>query len=164
MHWRAFYLRDLFLFWENLTPDARRPVSFVDDADLAYIMRRYREIHDLTHVTLGMPINMLGKNPIHSYISSVLLFQRRSDSQMVRRHSIRFAYVCFRCILRTGSSRSETYSQISSFNSAMGRPYGTTKSFSSQCLFRKTLAQIIDSISSRIEHSRRSTKNLIFFQ
>jgi ubiquinone biosynthesis protein Coq4 len=24
-------------------------------------MRRYREIHDLTHVTLGMPINMLGR-------------------------------------------------------------------------------------------------------
>ncbi len=44
-----------------MTPDARRPVSFIDDADLAYIMRRYREIHDLTHVTLGMPINMLGK-------------------------------------------------------------------------------------------------------
>jgi ubiquinone biosynthesis protein COQ4 len=37
-------------------------VSFIDDADLAYIMRRYREIHDLTHVTLGMPINMLGKS------------------------------------------------------------------------------------------------------
>jgi ubiquinone biosynthesis protein COQ4 len=24
-------------------------------------MRRYREIHDLTHLTLGMPINMLGE-------------------------------------------------------------------------------------------------------
>ena len=24
-------------------------------------MQRYREIHDLTHVTLGMPINMLGR-------------------------------------------------------------------------------------------------------
>ncbi len=58
MNIRNFYFR---LFWENLTPDARRPVSFIDDAELAYIMRRYREIHDLTHVTLGMPINMLGR-------------------------------------------------------------------------------------------------------
>jgi ubiquinone biosynthesis protein COQ4 len=51
-----------------LTPDARRPVSFIDDADLAYIMRRYREIHDLTHVTLGMPINMLGKFVFFLYL------------------------------------------------------------------------------------------------
>ncbi|CAF1387189.1 unnamed protein product [Adineta steineri] len=50
-----------FLVKYNLTPDARRPVSFIDDSELAYIMRRYREIHDLTHVTLGMPINMLGE-------------------------------------------------------------------------------------------------------
>ncbi|CAF0994076.1 unnamed protein product [Rotaria sordida] len=50
-----------FLVKYNLTPDARRPVSFIDDVELAYIMRRYREIHDLTHVTLGMPINMLGE-------------------------------------------------------------------------------------------------------
>ncbi|CAF0820946.1 unnamed protein product [Rotaria sp. Silwood1] len=50
-----------FLAKYTLTPDARRPVSFIDDADLAYVMRRYREIHDLTHVTLGMPINMLGE-------------------------------------------------------------------------------------------------------
>lgn len=48
-----------------MTPDARRPVSFIDDVDLAYIMRRYREIHDLTHVTLGMPINMLGRRHFH---------------------------------------------------------------------------------------------------
>ncbi|CAF0727324.1 unnamed protein product [Didymodactylos carnosus] len=50
-----------FLSKYTLTPDARRPVNFIDDRDLAYIMRRYREIHDLTHVTLGMPINMLGE-------------------------------------------------------------------------------------------------------
>lgn len=38
-------------------------------------MRRYREIHDLTHVTLGMPINMLGKFPSFSAdIFSIQLF------------------------------------------------------------------------------------------
>ena len=34
-------------------PDERLPVEFVDDVELAYIMRRYREIHDITHVGLG---------------------------------------------------------------------------------------------------------------
>lgn len=45
-------------------------MSFIDDADLAYIMRRYREIHDLTHVTLGMPINMLGNFSSVSFATS----------------------------------------------------------------------------------------------
>ena len=30
-------------------------VRFVDDPELAYIMQRYREIHDFTHTLLGMP-------------------------------------------------------------------------------------------------------------
>ena len=42
-------------------PDERLPVEFVDDVELAYIMRRYREIHDITHVVLGMNTNMIGE-------------------------------------------------------------------------------------------------------
>ena len=42
-------------------PDERLPVQFVDDAELSYVMRRYREIHDLIHATLGMPTNMIGE-------------------------------------------------------------------------------------------------------
>lgn len=36
-------------------------MSFVDDPDLAYVMTRYREVHDLFHTVLGMPTNMLGE-------------------------------------------------------------------------------------------------------
>lgn len=37
------------------------PVRFLDDPDLAYVMTRYRECHDLVHTILGMPTNMLGE-------------------------------------------------------------------------------------------------------
>ncbi|KAI1305352.1 Ubiquinone biosynthesis protein COQ4 -like protein, mitochondrial [Halotydeus destructor] len=46
---------------EKRTADTRKPVKFVDDADLAYVMRRYRETHDLVHSLLGMRTNMLGE-------------------------------------------------------------------------------------------------------
>ena len=38
----------------DYTPDARRPVLFVEDEELAYILLRYRQIHDFTHCLLGM--------------------------------------------------------------------------------------------------------------
>lgn len=37
------------------------PVRFMDDPELAYVMTRYRECHDLVHTILGMPTNMLGE-------------------------------------------------------------------------------------------------------
>jgi len=45
----------------KISPDSRDPVQFVDDPELAYIMTRYRETHDLTHAVLGMPTNMVGE-------------------------------------------------------------------------------------------------------
>lgn len=36
-------------------------VRFVDDVELAYVMQRYREVHDLFHTLLDMPTNMLGE-------------------------------------------------------------------------------------------------------
>lgn len=36
-------------------------VRFMDDPELAYIMTRYRECHDLVHTILDMPTNMLGE-------------------------------------------------------------------------------------------------------
>ncbi len=48
------------LIQQNVSPDTRLPVRFVDDADLAYVMQRYRETHDLVHTLLGCPTNMLG--------------------------------------------------------------------------------------------------------
>ncbi|XP_061590110.1 ubiquinone biosynthesis protein COQ4 homolog, mitochondrial isoform X2 [Cololabis saira] len=53
------YLR--FLEDNNVTPDSRVEVKFVDNEELAYVMLRYREVHDLLHTLLGMPTNMLGE-------------------------------------------------------------------------------------------------------
>ncbi|XP_013931820.1 PREDICTED: ubiquinone biosynthesis protein COQ4 homolog, mitochondrial [Thamnophis sirtalis] len=48
----------------RVSPDTRMPARFVDDEDLAYVIQRYREVHDLLHTLLGMPTNMLGKNSL----------------------------------------------------------------------------------------------------
>ncbi|XP_037547738.1 ubiquinone biosynthesis protein COQ4 homolog, mitochondrial [Nematolebias whitei] len=53
------YLR--FLEDNNVTPDSRAGVKFVDNEELSYVMLRYREVHDLLHTLLGMPTNMLGE-------------------------------------------------------------------------------------------------------
>ena len=45
----------------NISPDTRAPVRFVDDAELAYVMTRYREVHDLLHALVGMPTYMVGE-------------------------------------------------------------------------------------------------------
>jgi len=66
------YLRDLpdhtlghtyveFLDKYRITPDSRDPVRYVDDEDLAYVMKRYRESHDLVHTILNMPTDMVGE-------------------------------------------------------------------------------------------------------
>uniref|UniRef100_A0AAY5KRC0 Ubiquinone biosynthesis protein COQ4 homolog, mitochondrial n=1 Tax=Esox lucius TaxID=8010 RepID=A0AAY5KRC0_ESOLU len=53
------YLR--FLEENRVTPDSRADVKFVDNEELAYVMQRYREVHDLLHTLLGMPTNLLGE-------------------------------------------------------------------------------------------------------
>uniref|UniRef100_A0A3B4A0Z1 Ubiquinone biosynthesis protein COQ4 homolog, mitochondrial n=1 Tax=Periophthalmus magnuspinnatus TaxID=409849 RepID=A0A3B4A0Z1_9GOBI len=50
-----------FLDDNHVTPDSRADVKFVDDEELAYVMQRYREVHDFLHTLLGMPTNMLGE-------------------------------------------------------------------------------------------------------
>ena len=40
--------------------DERPSVRFVDDEELAYIMRRYRECHDYVHVLTGEPLYQSG--------------------------------------------------------------------------------------------------------
>ena len=50
-----------FLKRNNITPDSRKPVLFIEDPELAFVMKRYREIHDFTHCILGMKTNMLGE-------------------------------------------------------------------------------------------------------
>ncbi|XP_050176009.1 ubiquinone biosynthesis protein COQ4 homolog, mitochondrial [Myiozetetes cayanensis] len=50
-----------FLEVNKVSPDTRMPPKFVDDEELAYVIQRYREVHDLMHTLLGMPTNMLGE-------------------------------------------------------------------------------------------------------
>lgn len=50
-----------FLDDNDVTPDSRMEVRFMNDPTLAYVMTRYRECHDLIHTILGMPTNMLGE-------------------------------------------------------------------------------------------------------
>lgn len=52
----ADFMRD-----NNITADSRLPVQFIADPELAYVMQRYREVHDLVHATLFMKTNMLGE-------------------------------------------------------------------------------------------------------
>jgi len=44
-----------FLDEYGLSPDNREPVRFVDDPELAYVMLRYRQVHDFWHVLSGLP-------------------------------------------------------------------------------------------------------------
>ena len=50
-----------FLSSHGFDPDERTSVQFVDDADLAYVMTRYRQVHDLWHVLYGLPPSLLGE-------------------------------------------------------------------------------------------------------
>ncbi|XP_074871252.1 ubiquinone biosynthesis protein COQ4 homolog, mitochondrial [Carettochelys insculpta] len=50
-----------FLDSNKVSPDTRMAAKFVDDEELAYVIQRYREVHDLMHTLLGMPTNMLGE-------------------------------------------------------------------------------------------------------
>uniref|UniRef100_A0A2K5IPD2 Ubiquinone biosynthesis protein COQ4 homolog, mitochondrial n=1 Tax=Colobus angolensis palliatus TaxID=336983 RepID=A0A2K5IPD2_COLAP len=53
------YLR--FLDVNRVSPDTRAPTHFVDDEELAYVIQRYREVHDMLHTLLGMPTSILGE-------------------------------------------------------------------------------------------------------
>lgn len=54
-HYSCFYLDN------NVSPDTRKTVQFVDDAELAYVMQRYRELHDLVHTILNQPTTIQGE-------------------------------------------------------------------------------------------------------
>ncbi|CAO3667888.1 unnamed protein product [Umbelopsis vinacea] len=43
---------------EGVTPDTRASVQFVDDEELAYVMRRYRECHDFFHTLTGLGVSV----------------------------------------------------------------------------------------------------------
>jgi ubiquinone biosynthesis protein COQ4 len=45
----------------GFSADARTPVRFVADEELAYVMTRYREVHDFLHVLSGLPTTVVGE-------------------------------------------------------------------------------------------------------
>jgi ubiquinone biosynthesis protein COQ4 len=47
-----------FLAAHSISPDTRAPVKYINDNELAYVMTRYRQIHDFWHVLLGLPITV----------------------------------------------------------------------------------------------------------
>jgi len=55
------YQYQAFLVKYNISPDSRAAVTFVDSPELAYVMTRYRETHDLTHCVLALPTTMVGE-------------------------------------------------------------------------------------------------------
>ena len=50
-----------FLRSHAFDPDERTAVRFVDNADLAYVMTRYRQVHDLWHTLYDLPPTLLGE-------------------------------------------------------------------------------------------------------
>lgn len=42
----------------KITADSRDEVKYVDDKDLAYVMQRYREVHDFVHTLAGLSISV----------------------------------------------------------------------------------------------------------
>ncbi|KAK9479753.1 ubiquinone biosynthesis protein Coq4 [Lipomyces japonicus] len=46
---------------EGVSPDTRDAVRYIDDAECAYVMQRYRECHDFYHAITGLPIIIEGE-------------------------------------------------------------------------------------------------------
>lgn len=52
---------------EGVTPDTRDPVRYLDDAEEAYVMQRYRETHDFTHAITGLPVIIEGELAVKAF-------------------------------------------------------------------------------------------------
>lgn len=52
----------LFMLEEELSADSRTPVKhIVGHPELGYVMQRYRDVHDILHVLLGIPTTFAGE-------------------------------------------------------------------------------------------------------
>ncbi|KAI3383346.1 hypothetical protein SNEBB_000576 [Seison nebaliae] len=59
-----------FMERNRICCDTRKPVQFETNETLAYLVTRYRQIHDLTHVILDMPTNMIGEGAVKWFEST----------------------------------------------------------------------------------------------
>lgn len=64
---RTLPLRSLgkqhFLFFQNngISPDTRHEVVYIDDEELAFVMQRYRDNHDILHTLCGLSISVVAE-------------------------------------------------------------------------------------------------------
>lgn len=47
--------------------EERSPVNFIKDFELAFVMRRYRELHDIIHALTGFPVTVAGELALKWY-------------------------------------------------------------------------------------------------
>lgn len=47
----------------KLDVDGRASIKYIDDPELAYVMLRYRQVHDFWHVLSGLDISILSGIP-----------------------------------------------------------------------------------------------------
>ena len=52
------YAYTRFLKTHQVTPDSRTDVKFIQDMELAYVMTRYRQVHDFWHTLAELPIDV----------------------------------------------------------------------------------------------------------
>lgn len=52
---------------EGVSPDTRADVRYIDDAECAYVMQRYRECHDFYHAITGLPIVREGEIALKAF-------------------------------------------------------------------------------------------------
>ena len=53
-----------YMSWMDLygySPNSRKEVMYVDDTELAYVMQRYRQVHDFWHVLVDLPPTVSGE-------------------------------------------------------------------------------------------------------
>lgn len=50
-----------FMDAHSFDPFKRPQVRYIEDEELAYVMQRYRQVHDLWHVLAGLPPTVLGE-------------------------------------------------------------------------------------------------------
>lgn len=107
-----------YIRWMDLhgyDPSARSAVRYVCDKDHAYVMQRYREVHDLWHVLVGFPTSVLaeiGQKWLEllqtglpmCFLSSVVGPLRLSTDERIQlmRFYIPWAAACHSAITRTG--------------------------------------------------------------
>ena len=63
-----------FMRKRNFRADERPPVRFVDDAELAYVATRYRQVHDFWHVIFACDTSLLGETTLKALEFSQVRF------------------------------------------------------------------------------------------